>query len=234
MNLTDINQIEYKKQLTYFYKSYGAEFRKGQGTEYILNMIKKFSNEGTLIDFGSGSNIYFWLIAFNQINYALCVDISKEAFYINECIRKKILYPKSCKFGLKKYKKNFDDIIKIKVNYKVYDILNKPFLKNIKYDNVTQFGLLGLCKNKREYLINLNKLLQSLNCNGVFLGANWCFSKKYSEKLGYNNSYLTKKLIIDYAKKNNYSILHLQIIPIKNDINYTYVLIYALRKKYDF
>lgn len=89
MNLTDINQIEYKKQLTYFYKYYGAEFRKGQGTEYILNMIKKFSNEGTLIDFGSGSNIYFWLIAFNQINYALCVDISKEAFYINECIRKK-------------------------------------------------------------------------------------------------------------------------------------------------
>ena len=103
INFNNINIDEYNKQLEYFTKYYGDEFKEGQGTEIILEVINKYSKNGTLIDFGSGSNIYFWLTAFNDVNDVTCVDISKESFYINEQIRKKELYPKSCKYPLKKY-----------------------------------------------------------------------------------------------------------------------------------
>ena len=94
MDFSKIDKEEYKKQLKYFYDYYGASFREGQGTEQILELINKYACNGTLIDFGSGSNIYFWLLAFNNIEEVFCVDISKEAFFLNEQIRKKKCIPK--------------------------------------------------------------------------------------------------------------------------------------------
>ena len=67
MDFNKINFLEYEKQLKYFNEYYGAEFKFNQGTEQILDMINNYSISGTLIDFGSGSNIYFWLAAFNNI-----------------------------------------------------------------------------------------------------------------------------------------------------------------------
>ena len=84
MDFNKINFLEYEKQLKYFNEYYGAEFKFNQGTEQILDMINNYSISGTLIDFGSGSNIYFWLAAFNNIKNIKCVDISREAFFINE------------------------------------------------------------------------------------------------------------------------------------------------------
>ena len=67
MNFDKIDKEEYKKQLKYFNDYYGSPFREGQGTEEILELINKYACNGTLIDFGSGSNIYFWLLAFKNI-----------------------------------------------------------------------------------------------------------------------------------------------------------------------
>jgi len=167
MNFYKTNSEEYNKQLKYFNDYYGAPFRKGQGTEEILDLINKYSCNGTLIDFGSGSNIYFWLIAFKRIKKVLCVDISKEAFFINEQIRKKKLYPKSCEYALKKYNKEFDEILKNEVNYLIYDVLYSSINSTIKYNNVSQFGLLGLCKSEKEYIRNLEKLYNLLKKGGT-------------------------------------------------------------------
>ena len=228
MNFDKIDKEEYNKQLKYFNDYYGAAFREGQGTEEILELINKYACNGTLIDFGSGSNIYFWLIAFKSIKKVLCVDISKEAFFINEQIRKKELYPKSCEYALKKYNRNFDDVLKIKVEYLVYDVLYSSIDSSVKYNNVSQFGLLGLCKNEKEYISNLEKLYNLLKKGGILLGANWCFSASYSEKMGFNNKYLSEKMIINFGKKQNCKILTVKKVPIINDPNYDYVLIYAI------
>jgi len=231
VNFNNINKEEYNKQLKYFNNYYGSPFREEQGTEEILNIINKYSKDGTLIDFGSGSNIYFWLIAFKNIEKILCVDISKEAFFINEKIRKKELYPKSCEYALKKYSKNFDDILKTNINYLVYDIFRFPIDMAIKYDNVTQFGLLGLCKNEREYTRNLKKIYCLVNNNGILIGANWCFSSAYSNKMGFNNNYLSEQLIQSFAKENDCKVLFSKMIPIKNDENYKSVLVYVLKNE---
>lgn len=229
MNFDKIDKEEYKKQLKYFNDYYGSPFRDGQGTEEILELINKCACDGTLIDFGSGSNIYFWLLAFKNIEKVLCVDISKEAFFLNEQIRRKELYPNSCEYVIKKYDKNFDDTLKIRVDYLICDVLHSSINNTIKYNNVSQFGLLGLCRSEKEYISNLKKLYNLLEKNGTLLGANWCFSESYSKMMGFNNNYLSEKMIQDFSKKQKCKILVVKKVPIANDPNYDSVLIYAIK-----
>lgn len=229
MNFDKIDKEEYKKQLKYFNDYYGSPFREGQGTEEILELINKYACNGTLIDFGSGSNIYFWLLAFKNIEKVLCVDISKEAFFLNEQIRRKELYPNSCEYVIKKYDKNFDDTLKIRVNYLICDVLHSSINNTIKYNNVSQFGLLGLCRSEKEYISNLKKLYNLLEKDGTLLGANWCFSESYSKMMGFNNNYLSEKIIQDFSKKQNCKILVVKKVPIANDQNYDSVLIYGIK-----
>ena len=229
MNFDKIDKEEYKKQLKYFNDYYGSPFREGQGTEEILELINKYACNGTLIDFGSGSNIYFWLLAFKNIEKVLCVDISKEAFFLNEQIRRKELYPNSCEYVIKKYDKNFDDTLKIRVDYLICDVLHSSINNTIKYNNVSQFGLLGLCRSEKEYISNLKKLYNLLEKGGTLLGANWCFSQSYSKKMGFNNNYLSEKMIQDFSKKQKCKILVVKKVPIANDPNYDSVLIYAIK-----
>ena len=229
MNFDKIDKEEYKKQLKYFNDYYGSPFRDGQGTEEILELINKYACDGTLIDFGSGSNIYFWLLAFENIEKVLCVDISKEAFFLNEQIRRKELYPNSCEYVIKKYDKNFDDTLKIRVDYLICDVLHSSINNTIKYNNVSQFGLLGLCKSEKEYISNLKKLYNLLEKDGTLLGANWCFSESYSKMMGFNNNYLSEKMIQDFSKKQKCKILVVKKVPIANDPNYDSVLIYTIK-----
>ena len=157
------------------------------------------------------------------------MDISKEAFFINEQIRNKKLYPKSCEYALKKYNKEFDEVLKTEVNYLIYDVLYSSINSTIKYNNVSQFGLLGLCKSEKEYISNLEKLYNLLRKGGTLLGANWCFSTSYSKKMGFNNNYLSEKMVRDFSKKQNCKILYVKKVPIINDPNYDSVLIYAIK-----
>lgn len=233
MKVKSDNQ-KYQAQLKYFNDYYGSEFKKGQGTEEILEMIHTYSKRGTLVDFGSGSNIYFWLLAFKDISSVTCVDISLEALLISDEIRKGNLILKSSEFPAKKYKSSIENVVKIPVEKKVLDIFNDDLELFDKFDNVSQFGLLGLCKNEDEYIKNLNKILSFLNDDGIFLGANWIFSDVYVTRKGFSNDYLTEELIIKNAKKSGYEILFVEKFPIKNDINYDYVLVYALKRRNDY
>ncbi len=230
MTFNGLNEKEYQMQLKYFNDYYGAEFRFGQGTEELLDMINKYSIDGDLIDFGSGSNIYFWLIAFNDITKVKCVDISKEAFYINEQIKNKEIIGKSFDYPMDKYDKSLDEVLKIKVDYYIKDMLNGDSIFTKKANNVSQFGLLGLCKTKDKYFKNFKRLFSSLKENGVFLGANWIFSESYGINKKFKNDYLDEIMIEELATSLNSECLYVKKVKIKDDPNYDYVLIYAIRK----
>lgn len=230
MKFSNLNEKEYNNQLKYFNDYYGSEFRKNQGTEELLEMINKYSIDGDLIDFGSGSNIYFWLLAFQNVYKVHCIDISKEAFYLNEQIRTKKLIGKSFKYPMNKYHKKLNDVIKIDVNYYLKDMLNGDSLFNKKAENVSQFGLLGLCKNKEIYFKNFKRLFTSLKNEGIFLGANWIFSNSYAKKKKFKNDYLNEKMIKELAAFLNSECLFVKKVKIENDPNYNYVLIYVIKK----
>ena len=230
MNFNKINDKEYEKQLKYFNDYYGAEFKFNQGTEQILDMINKYSIPGKLIDFGSGSNIYFWLSAYNNVSGVKCVDISKEAFFINEKIRLKELKAKSFEYPLKKYKKTLDEIININIEYYLKDVFNSKEMFPYTANNVAQFGLLGLSKTEKQYFKNFEILFKSLQEGGIFLGANWIFSDSYSRIKGFKNNYMSREMILKMADLNNAKCLYVNLVKIENDINYNYVLIYAIKK----
>lgn len=221
---------KYQAQLKYFNEYYGSKFKEGQATEEILEMIHTYSKNGTLADFGSGSNIYFWLLAFKNISSVTCIDNSPEALLISEEIRKGNLILKAGEFPAKKYKTSIENVVKIPVEQKVLDVFSDDLNLFGKFDNVSQFGLLGLCKTKEEYINNLNKLLLLLKNDGVFLGANWIFSDVYIKRKRFSNNYLTEDLIIKNCKYSGYKFLYVKKIPIKNDVNYDYVLLYALKR----
>ena len=230
MTFNNLNEKEYQIQLKYFNNYYGSEFRLGQGTEELLDMINKYSVEGNLIDFGSGSNIYFWLTAFNNINNVKCIDISKEAFYINEQIRNKKLMGKSFDYPIHKYNKSLDAVLEINVDYYIKDILNDNSIFNKKANNISQFGLLGLCKTKEDYFKNFKKLFSSLKEEGIFLGANWVFSENYSKRKKFKNDYLCESMIEELATSLNSECLYVKKVKIKGDSNYDWVLMYAIKK----
>ena len=200
MKFNNLNEKEYQMQLKYFNDYYEAEFRFGQGTEELLDMINKYSIDGNLIDFGSGSNIYFWLLAFNNINEVRCVDISKEAFYINEQIKNKELIGKSFDYPIYKYNKSLDEVLKINVDYYIKDMLNGDSTFNKKANNVSQFGLLGLCKTKENYFKNFKRLFSSLKEEGIFLGANWVFSENFGKRKKFKNDYMNESMIEEFYK----------------------------------
>jgi len=231
MNFENLNINEYLEQLTYFANYYGSDFRIGQGTEELLERINSFSKKGSLIDFGSGSNIYFWLMAFNEIEKVTCVDISRESLYVNEQVRNKILFPKSVIYPKNKYGKDYNQILKIDISYIIKNVFIEPLEEPQKYDNVSQFGLLGLSQTKENYIENFSKLFELLEEKGIFIGANWMFSSKYAEKKSFSNNYLNKELIQEISEQFNCNILKCDLVPIKDDENYDYVLIYVLEKK---
>lgn len=224
-----VNREKYKKEIEYLNMYYGQEFKENQGTEYILDIINKFTINGNMIDFGSGSNIYFWLLATNDISEVVCVDISKEAFEINRKIQNGKIFPKSYTYPLKKYNKSLKNILSTPIKYVVADVF-KDDIKLETYDNVTQFGLLGLSKNANAYIKNFLTLWSFLKNGGIFLGANWIFSKIYSVEKGYTNNYLNEDLIIRISKKINSDLIFLKKVRIYNDPNYDFVLIYCIKK----
>ena len=89
--------------------------------------------------------------------------------------------------------------------------------------------MLGLCRSEREYISNLKKIYNLLEEGGTLLGANWCFSKTYCKKMGFNNNYISEKMIQDFSKKQNCKTLIVKKVPIENDPNYDFVLIYAIK-----
>lgn len=227
MNI-NFDSDEYKTQLKYFTDYYGSDFKPEQGTEEILRMINVFSRNGKLIDFGSGSNIFFWLIVMKNIDKVICVDQSKEALYINEQIRNGILIPKSYNFISKMYNRDLSSLYKLKPVYLVEDIFKNDLELKDEYENVSQFGLLGLAQDAETYKKMFLKLWKYVKKNGVFLGANWLFSNVYAEEKGYSNNYLNCNFIEGLAEEVHGALVENRIIEIKNDKNYSDVILYAM------
>lgn len=219
---------EYRIQLKYFTDYYGSDFKLEQGTEEILRMINMFSVDGTLIDFGSGSNIFFWLMAMKNIDKVICVDQSEEAFYINEQIRNGILIPRSYNYISKMYNRDLSSLYKLEPIYLVEDIFENDLGLKDEYENVSQFGLLGLAQDTEIYKKIFLKLWKYVKKNGVFLGANWLYSNVYAEKKGYSNNYLNCNFIEKLAKEIHGTLVENRMIEIKNDKNYSDVILYAI------
>ena len=62
------------------------------------------------------------------------------------------------------------------------------------------------------------------------MGANWIFSESYGKNKKFKNDYLDEIMIEELATSLNSECLYVKKVKIKDDPNYDYVLIYAIKK----
>lgn len=229
VNFQDLVPENLLSELNYYTQYYGQEFRQNQGTEFVLECVREFSIDGSLIDFGSGSNIFFWLYAFKKVENVTCIDISREAFFINELIRKEVFIPKSFEYLISMFGNKTENVFRTNISYVIADVFNESITQLPQSENVSQFGLLGLCKSKEAYAENLVKLLKLVKQGGRFIGANWVFSDRYAAAKGFSNDYLLDKELIDaVAFETGLEKMYYRVVEIVGDVNYKNVVIYVL------
>lgn len=225
MSCSNLDRKLINEYLNYYRKYYGAEYRYGQGLDEITDIISRYSKQGTWIDLGGGTSSIIWLPAFNNIKKVYTVDKFEEAFYVQEMVRKET--PSGCyQHILDRYGKSYESLGCIPIEFMQADLLDNINIQ-LSCDNVTQFGLLGLCSSKEQYFCQLDQFVALMNPGAVFIGANWILSKEYRLERHLDNTYIKNGLIKDWAEIRGRTLLEETMIQIQNDRNYDSVLVYA-------
>lgn len=131
---------------------------------------------------------------------------------------------------MKKYKKDKDDIFRKRIIFIENDFFLNPNFTNKKFDNISQIGLFGLCKNKNEYFESLCNAMDLLEKSGILIGANWIFSNDYANRKGFKNEYITEKFLKESFSKLQVQCKLLKYHEIIDDVNYKGVIIYVVNK----
>lgn len=225
MSCSNLNSNLINEYLNYYRKYYGAEYRHGQGLDEITDIISRYSKQGTWIDLGGGTSSIIWLPAFNHIEKVFSVDRFKEAFQVQLMVRKET--PSGCyQHILDRYGKSHEDLARIPITFIQTDLL-KSIKISLRCDNVTQFGLLGLCPSKKHYFRQLDQFISLMKPEAVFIGANWVLSEKYGLERHLDNTYIKAGLIKEWAETRGRTVLEEKMIQIQKDENYDAVLAYA-------
>lgn len=227
-----------KKRLDY-YRRYASEyyndkFRPNQGTEVILDMIKKFAPGGKWLDIGAGPATLFWSLMMPKLTSINCSEITHEGIIVLDEFFQSDFIPECYKDIIQLYwlsDKKLTQNRGLPREYYLFDALKEwPELPSRPYDIITAFGVYGLCRNATEYVQSFAHPRASLvGGKGVLMGANWVRSKEMVAKHGGDNSYLRKSLVDEAAKKYNYKLKFLSEESIQGDKNYDRVVIWCLQ-----
>lgn len=216
------------RELDYYLRYYGNEFKPNQGLEEIIKVVKKYSKNGKWLDLGGGSNTPFWRMFFPKLKSILCADINHEAFLLSELIVNEFIESPCYKQARHMFGIVENENADITIQYQKADLLSEEITFDLCFDNVTQFGLLGLLKDENEFVYKTNEILKCLDVDGVYIGVNWIFSPSYQQKMGFSNGYICKSLI-SKVETGSYKVIYYSEEEIKNDPNYEKCIIYVIK-----
>lgn len=232
-SLTSLNEETLQYYQEYSQEYYNDTFRKGQGTEAILQMLSKYGKGQKWLDVGSGPATLFWALMMPEVTQLSCSEICAEGIYVLDSIFRSNGIPLCHKDVMRMYNIQSDIINNIKSierNYYLFDALNTwPNLMHSPYDIISIFGVFGLSANQEEYISCFQYPKSSLKPEGVLLGANWVRSSKMIEKHGGDNRYITPDLVNIAASRFGYYVHYLSEELISNDPNYDRVIIWCLK-----
>lgn len=215
----------------YFRLNYGSPFRTGQGTEIILRELQENAVEGTWLDLGCGSNSFFWRSAMPNNLKLTGVDYDADTLELAKDLQRS-----GYRQGAFEYAHNHFSSLSWKEYYDIssqflrMDLLNGNLDELPMADMVTEFGLLGLCKNKTHFGQRLMSFLHHVNVNGLLIGANWIFSDKKSREYGFTNNYISEELIDSVSENESCKLIEFKQIRILNDPNYDEVDLFIIKK----
>lgn len=217
------------RELEYYLKYYGNEFKPDQGLEEIIRLVREYSKEGKWLDLGGGSNTPFWRMFFPKLEKILCVDINHEAFLLSDLIINE--FDESPCYRTARQMFGIEENINAdtEIQYQKADLLSEEIAFDQSFDNVTQFGLLGLLKNGNDFVYKTKEILKCLKDDGVYIGVNWIFSSSYQQKMGFSNEFICKDLI-SKVEAEGYKVVYYSEEKIINDPNYEKCILYVVKK----
>ena len=234
------NTIFNKEQLgyydRYFHEYYHDRFRSGQGTEVILDVLKRHKKSGRWMDVGSGPSTLFWSLMLEDICELHCTEICVEGLKVLEDFLVSDEVPSCYEDVMEVYgisSKKLKIVRGISRRYFLFDAL-RPWpnsLERESYDLITVFGVFGLSKTAEEYQKNFSFMKPFLKRAGVVIGANWVRSQRFIQQGNMDNRYLSLKLVEKAASDYGYTVLHLSEEVILGDPNYDRVVIWALKNE---
>jgi len=220
----------FRAEASYFFENYASDFIKGAGLEEILNCFNKFFSRGTWVDLGGGSSSLLWWGAQKYDNKIIVIDKYREPMIFTNILRNSINKTGCYKYVEEQYGKK--DFKKARIKFVIKDLFDDKKILIKKYRNISQIGLLGLCKNEDVFKNKLTYILSLLSYGGVLISANWIFTDEYSKERGINNDYLTEKNIRDFIiQKNKYKLCYQRTIIYNDDKKYKGVIIYVIKKE---
>lgn len=215
-------------ELEYYIKYYGSEFKPNQGLEVIIQVIRMYSKNGSWLDLGGGSNSPFWRMFFPKLDRIMCVDINPEAFLLSELIINEFIESPCYNQTRQMFGNRNGENSNIEIKYKRMDLLSEDIVFDCKFDNITQFGLLGLLRDEDEFIKKTRDIMNALKRNGVYIGVNWIFSKIYQKKIGFSNEYISERLLSNIETRS-IKLIYYEEVEIKNDPNYDKCIIYVIK-----
>jgi hypothetical protein len=211
---------ELENELENYNKYYNSKYEKNRGLNRLTKLIKETNisfdkKRLSWADFGGGYNTIFWSFFIEKSeNFDIYnFDNNGSSFIVQEKIKGDICAPKCYSYFLEKYNLDWQKLRKVRINNTILDYFNDEIIQ--KFDVITQFGLLGLCKNSEEYDKMILKIYNNLADGGTYLGANWIFKKERAEEIGFHNNYLNEEKIMISLSKIPPKIKDIKIFTIK-------------------
>lgn len=211
----------------YWNTYYGDTFRFGQATEHILDLLGQVPPVRTWTDLGAGSESLLWATALDA-RHLTAVDIDHARLAtLTEFARagrpRGIHQVALALCG--RDPEHFTDRCRSLTSTLVADCLSPDQIPPtvLGTDLLTQFGLLGLCRDTRHFTDAFVRLHAHLPENGWAAGANWVAADPTGRV------HLTHQIYRHAAHRAGLRLLHLDRIP-STDEQFPFAWIYLARR----
>jgi len=163
----------------YWRRYYAEQFRFGLGTEDILAALMAIPPVATWVDLGCGSESMLWAIAL-RARQLVAVDVDRTRLEIlgqfAELARPRGVHTTALALCGRADPNDFlarCRSLAARVRADCLDGCLPADLTETTFDLVTQFGLLGLCRNDEHFTTRFTEIHRLLAPGGWTAGANW-------------------------------------------------------------
>jgi hypothetical protein len=197
----------------YWRRHYAEQFQTGQGTEHVLAALMQIPPLGTWVDYGSGSESLLWAIAL-RAQRLIAIDIDPARLDILRQFaaagRPRGVHITALRLCGHVAPDAFTRLCRSLARLIRADCLagSTPIeLATEDVEVVTQFGLLGLCRDPGHFIDRFTELHRPLGPGGWCAGANWV-ARNPAGRVD-----LTQELYQHAADQAEITLLTLQRVP---------------------
>jgi hypothetical protein len=225
-----LEQFERYRQ-EYFYD----ELRAGQGTEMLLDVLRRHARPGDWLDLGSGPCTLFWGLPFGHVPTSITsCDLHPEALEVLDDFARSDEVPPCYAQALAMLGQPGSDLTELRAaprHLESFDALRAwpDRLDGRRYDFVSVMGLYGLAAGPSEYVQSFRHLADHLRPGAHVVGANWLRTPEFALAEGHDNGYVSPGLVREAVTAAGLELVDLRTADIQGDPAFRHVIAWSLR-----